>query len=111
MIFGITANFSISTKNLCKSANQIRLNNMSDSNTALEEALKLHQQGKFESAQSLLRQHLKINPHSADGLHLMALCYHATDQNEVALEFLEKAIVQKPEEVVFLSNAGMIAFG
>ena len=84
---------------------------MSDSNTALEEALKLHQQGKFESAQSLLRQHLKINPHSADGLHLMALCYHATDQNEVALELLEKAIAQKPEEVVFLSNAGMIAFG
>ena len=84
---------------------------MSDSNNALEEALRFHQQGKFESAQSLLRRFLEINPHSADGLHLMALCYHATDQDDIALELLEKAIVHKPEEVVFLSNAGMIAFG
>jgi len=83
---------------------------MSDGDPALEEALKLHQQGEFEAAQRALRRYLEINPDSADGFHLMALSYHATDQPKTALEWLEKAIEQQPEEAVFLSNAGMIAF-
>ena len=83
---------------------------MSESSSAFEEAQKFFQQGNFCSAQSSLREHIKINPQSADGHHLMALCYHETEQHEMAIEWIEKAIEQKPEEVVFLSNAGMIAF-
>ena len=49
---------------------------MSDGDPALEEALILHQRGEFEAAQRVLRQHLEIDPTSADGLHLMALCEH-----------------------------------
>ena len=84
---------------------------MSDGDPALEEALILHQRGEFEAAQGVLRQYLEFNPTSADGLHLMALCEHAMNRNDTALEWLVKAIAQQPEEAVFLSNAGMIAFG
>ena len=73
---------------------------MSDGDPALEEALILHQRGEFEAAQGVLRQHLEINPTSADGLHLMALCEHAMNRDDTALEWLEKAIAQQPEEAV-----------
>ena len=72
---------------------------MSESSSAFEEAQKFFQQGNFCSAQSSLREHIKINPQSADGHHLMALCYHETEQHEMAIEWIEKAIEQKPEEV------------
>jgi len=81
---------------------------MMDDRYALEHALQLQQSGDYDAAEIVLRELLRAEPENCDGLHLLGLCYHARNQYEEALVWLEKAIETQPGEAMFHTNAGLV---
>jgi len=79
-----------------------------DDRYALEHALQLQQSGDYDAAEIVLRELLRAEPENCDGLHLLGLCYHARNQYEEALVWLEKAIETQPGEAMFHTNAGLV---
>ena len=81
---------------------------MTDDRHVLERALQLQQSGDYDASETALREVLRLDPKNCDALHLLGLCYHARNQNEEALVWLEKAIEIQPGEAMFLTNAGLV---
>jgi tetratricopeptide (TPR) repeat protein len=81
---------------------------MTDDRYALERALQLQQSGDYDAAEIVLRELLRAEPENGDGLHLLGLCYHARNENEEALVWLERAIDVQPGEAMFHTNAGLV---
>jgi protein O-GlcNAc transferase len=73
-----------------------------------EQALVLHQQGRFAQARTLYEQVLLVQPEHPDALHLLGTLCHQTGNNEAAAELILRALSFDPHNPFFLGNLGAI---
>ena len=75
---------------------------------ALSLALQHHQAGRLSEAEAVYRQILQAHPNHPDALHLLGVIANQTGQNDLAIEYISKAIAldsSKPEYHNNLGNA------
>ncbi|MYM65824.1 tetratricopeptide repeat protein [Pseudoduganella sp. FT55W] len=58
----------------------------------LQQAVELHQQGRFEPAQALYRQVLELNPRQFDALHLLGVIARQQGDITAAIDLISRAI-------------------
>jgi len=58
----------------------------------LQQAVELHQQGRFEPAQALYRQVLELNPRQFDALHLLGVIARQQGDFNTAIELISRAL-------------------
>jgi predicted O-linked N-acetylglucosamine transferase (SPINDLY family) len=69
-------------------------------------AIRHHQAGRLEQAQSIYSQILAQQPEHADALHLMGLIAHQTGRPQAALGLIRRAIALRPDDAEMQSNLG-----
>jgi len=78
----------------------------------LQEAMALAQRleatGELDKAEQILRQVVRNRPKHAGALHLLSVVSHRLDQSELALQLIDQAIAQSPDNALFHSNKGEI---
>jgi protein O-GlcNAc transferase len=74
----------------------------------LEDGLRHHQAGDFESAEKLYRRVLRIEPQQPDALHLLGMAAFTRGDAERACDLVSQAIQAKPDEAVFYANLGIV---
>ena len=79
----------------------------SDTDT-IQIALKHHQAGQFQKAESIYRQILLDNPNHPDALHLLGVLTHRLGKNTIAAELINKAILNNPQNPIFHFNLGVV---
>ncbi|HDY68391.1 MAG TPA: tetratricopeptide repeat protein [Candidatus Scalindua sp.] len=79
----------------------------SDTDT-IQIALKHHQAGQFQKAESIYRQILLDNPNHPDALHLLGVLTHRLGKNTIAAELINKAIANNPQNPIFHFNLGVV---
>lgn len=72
----------------------------------LQQALALHQQGQFKSAEILYRQVLQLQPHHFDALHLLGVLAKQGGQPHAAIALIAQAIAVDPTQAVAYCNMG-----
>jgi predicted TPR repeat methyltransferase len=72
----------------------------------LQQAVGLHQQGKFDGASALYQQVLAIAPHQFDALHLSGVIARQSGQVALALELIGRAISVDPAQANAHCNFG-----
>ena len=75
---------------------------------AIQTALKHHQAGEFQEAETFYRKALKLRPNYPDALHLLGFLYHSRDQNEDAVKWIKKAVAFAPKQPLYYSNLGTV---
>ncbi len=75
---------------------------------ALEGAMKLYQQGRYQQAGHICQQLIKARPGLADGWNLMGVILQAEEKSSEAVEALKKAIELNATAAQFHSNLGEI---
>lgn len=73
---------------------------------ALTTAVELHRRGRLQEAESVYRQILASNPDHADALHLLGRIAHQCGRNDLAVEYLERAVGINPTESCFQNTLG-----
>lgn len=81
---------------------------MTNISEELQMALKLHQSGQFQKAESIYNQILKENPKHPDALNLSGLIAHQTGNNIKAADLINEAILNSPENPDFHYNLGIV---
>jgi len=71
---------------------------------ALEMAMEQHQSGHFQRAQDLYLSILEQDPGNVDAIHLLGVLAHQGKRSDLAIEYIERAISQRPDEPVFHFN-------
>ena len=79
--------------------------------TNLEEAIRLHQQGKIHQAESIYRQLLEKNPKNSDALHLLGLIAYQTGNHQGAVDMIGVAIEINPNVANYYSNLAIALIG
>ena len=79
--------------------------------TNLEEAIRLHQQGKIHKAESIYRQLLEKNPKNSDALHLLGLIAYQTGNHQGAVDMIDGAIEINPNVASYYSNLAIALIG
>ena len=79
--------------------------------TNLEEAIRLHQQGKIHQAESIYRQLLEKNPKNSDALHLLGLIAYQTGNHQGAVDMIDGAIEINPNVASYYSNLAIALIG
>lgn len=74
----------------------------------LQEALALHQADRFQEAETLYRAILATRPDYPPATHLMGYLFHQHGNNELALEWISKAVAASPHEPLFHNNLGIV---
>ncbi len=74
----------------------------------LQIALKHHQAGQLQKAESLYQQILQENPVHSDALNLSGLIAHQTSNNAKAAELIKKAIQSNPKNPDYHYNLGIV---
>ncbi len=75
---------------------------------ALNLSLKYHREGKFNEADRLYREILKIEPDNADALHLLGVLSHQTGNNGAAMDLIGKAVQLRPGKPDYRNNLGEV---
>ena len=70
----------------------------------LAEAVKLHQAGNLQQAESLYRQVLRADPRQADALNLLGVIANQTGKPEIGIDLIRQAIAIQPSEAEFHHN-------
>jgi tetratricopeptide (TPR) repeat protein len=73
---------------------------------ALAIAIQHHQAGRLQAAQYIYRQILAAEPDHADALHLLGAIAHQMGNNDVAVEYIGRAIALKGTDATFHNNLG-----
>src|SRR5438552_3781349 len=73
---------------------------------ALQQALRLHQAGRWSKAEKLYRQILQVAPQHADAWQLLGLLAHQTGQSQTAIEYIGRAIALRPCQPAMHLNLG-----
>jgi len=81
---------------------------MTNISEALQMALKHHQAGQLQKAESIYHQILQENPNHHDALNLSGLIAHQTGNNVKAAEFINKAILNNPKIPDYYYNLGIV---
>jgi len=81
--------------------------NASEIQQVLTLAVQHHTSGRLFEAEALYQQILQTDPNHPDALHLLGLIAHQVGKNEIAVEFITKAIAIKPDFAELHSNLGL----
>nr|MBI3614209.1 tetratricopeptide repeat protein [Nitrospirota bacterium] len=73
---------------------------------AFAAALRYHTAGKLAEAEQIYRQILAQNPRHADALHLLGVIAHQSGRDDVAIEFIAKAVAVNPAVAEYHNNLG-----
>src|SRR5689334_17067047 len=74
----------------------------------LRRACDFHQKGKLAQAERLYQQIFEIWPGHFDACHLLGVLRHQQARNHEAIELIGAALQRKPNDVVALSNYGVV---
>jgi len=77
-----------------------------DASDLLGQAVRLHQQGRFDQAQALYRRVLAINPRQFDALHLLGVVERQRGHAGRAVELIEEALRVDPQQARAHCNLG-----
>lgn len=69
-------------------------------------ALQHHSAGRFPEAESIYKQTLKAHPDHPDALHLLGVIAHQVNKNEIAVDFISKALAINPNFAEAHNNLG-----
>ncbi|MER3403510.1 MAG: hypothetical protein C4337_09565 [Armatimonadota bacterium] len=72
---------------------------MGDPKRMLQQALALKNDGRYDEAESLLKQVLAVNPRSAEAHHLLGLVYCFTGLFDESIQELETSVHLNPEAI------------
>lgn len=75
-----------------------------DLDSALRNAIALHQAGRLAEAEPLYRSVLDALPQQFDALHLLGVLRHQQGRSAEAAEFIGAALAARPDDVVALTN-------
>ena len=81
---------------------------MATVNDAFQAAFAHHQAGQLREAEALYRQVLAVHPNHAESWHLLGLIAHQFGRNDMALQWIGRAIALDGGQAVFHSNLGNI---
>jgi len=82
------------------------MSTMATISEALALALKYHQAGELEYAESIYRQILQADPGHAEALHLMGVIASQRGRNDLAITYLTQAVAGNPRVAAFHANLG-----
>jgi len=74
----------------------------------LQQAIDLHQSGRFAEAQSLYRQILTADPNQPDALHLLGVLAHQTGQHAPAEALIRRALAVQPGAAAYHNSLGNV---
>ena len=74
----------------------------------LQTGLQHHQAGRLEEAETIYRHVLEQQESYAEAQHLLGFLYHQRGQQEIAAEWIGKAVASDPTQPLFLSNLGIV---
>jgi protein O-GlcNAc transferase len=80
---------------------------MLSADEAVKQGIAHHQQGRIELAEPLYRQALSLVPNHSDALHLLGLIALQCEQFTAALQLIQAAIQQRPNEAIYYGNLGV----
>jgi predicted TPR repeat methyltransferase len=81
---------------------------VSESDTPLARAIAAHQAGRLDDAQAGYEQALREQPDDPDALHFLGLLYFHREDNDKAIELIERSLVQAPDNPHAWNNLGNI---
>jgi tetratricopeptide (TPR) repeat protein len=73
---------------------------------ALAIALEHHQAGRLQAAEQIYRRILDVEPGHAEAIHLLGVLAHQVGRNDVAIEYIDRAIRLNGEQPAFHYNLG-----
>ncbi|MES2356455.1 MAG: tetratricopeptide repeat protein [Pseudomonadota bacterium] len=79
---------------------------MIDVPQAIKAAREHHEAGRLPEAETIYQQILQLEPGHADALHLVGVIAHQEGRNEIAIDFLSKAIAVDSSVAIYHSNLG-----
>jgi predicted TPR repeat methyltransferase len=74
----------------------------------LDEAVKLHTQGRMHRAEAIYRRILQFHPEHADAGQLLGLVRHQLGDHTTAHALISKALLTQPDNAVFHNNLGEV---
>jgi predicted TPR repeat methyltransferase len=77
-----------------------------DTSDLLDQAVRLHQQGRLEAAQALYRRVLALDPRQFDALHLLGVIERQRGHAGRAVDFIEEALRVDPHQARAHCNLG-----
>lgn len=75
---------------------------------AMEQAVRLHQQGRILKAEVIYQQIIQAQPNHADAQHLLGVIYHQTGKQDLAHTHISRAISLNPKAALFHNNLGEV---
>jgi len=75
---------------------------------ALQLAVTHHQAGRIRDAEIIYKQVLKAEPENEHANHFLGIIASQAGKNELAVEFISKAIAKNPAEASYLLNLGNV---
>lgn len=74
---------------------------------AFERALRLHESGKLDEAETLYRKILQRAPNQAETLHLLGALAHQRGRDDEAVDLVTRAITRKSDMAIFHNTLGI----
>ncbi len=75
---------------------------------ALQQAIRVHQQGRFDQAERSYEAILKAQPNHFDAKHLLGVLRYQQGRNTEAFDYISAALKLKPDSVAALSSLGLV---
>ena len=75
-------------------------------NNNIKTAVRYHQAGQFQQAESLYNQILQEDPGHADALHLLGVIARQRGEYDLAVELITKAIAKNSSVFIYHNNLG-----
>ena len=76
--------------------------------TTLDKAIRYHQDGRLDKAESLYRKIVREDRRNADAWHLLGVLFYQMGELEIAENNIKKAIEYNPNVPSFYSNLGLV---
>ena len=74
------------------------------------QGMNFHQNGHLDKAMVIYKEVLRIDPNHFDSLHLLGVAYSQIDKNEIAIEFIQKAIEINQSNPMIYANLANVQF-
>ena len=81
---------------------------MVDTSEMVKVATEHFMAGRIPSAKSICRQILEFEKNNPDALHILGMIAHRNGENDVAINFINKAIQSAPSNYKYHNNAGCV---
>ena len=76
---------------------------MGDASDLFKSAAEHHRAGRLSVAETGYRDVLTMNPRHANALHMLGIVLSARNEDEAAIEYIRKALIEQPDDQNFLS--------